>query len=535
MQDAAARTHQLRGEVSYQPEQIAARLTTVQLESPDGTWRLAQPTRIVQAEDSIVVEHLRMLNKEQRILLAGRLALSGKQDLRLQIDRVTLAALQPLLPPQPEVAGLLSARAQVGGTAAAPRLTSTLELTDLQIAGQEYAGLDASVGYEHQQASLALTVQQDATHTLTATGTLPAAVSWADGWQIEERGELNLRVHSAGVNLAFLNAFTGQTVQEVAGEFRVDMTVRGPLDAPSVSGQLRVPEATLRPELEFLRTEPVKRDETIVVVPVKRSPEPASAPTRQEKKEAPALPQDGMFTNLALDVNVVIPRNTWIRHSNADIELSGEVAVRKQQAEDLVLIGTIETVRGWVAFQGRRFTLTQGQVVFTGGSPIDPMLNIVAQYRLPDYQVEISIGGSLQQPTLTLQSDPVLEQADILALLIFGKPISQLGQGEKIDLQKQALDLTGGYAAAQIAESVADALGLEELGIDLRQVDLTGGRVGFGRYLGPNTYLSVSQEIAKQGGHEVSVEYHLTSDWKIVTSTSSSGGDSVDIVWQKRY
>lgn len=637
VQDVAARTHHVQGEVSYQPEQTTARLTTVQIESPDGTWRLAQPTRIVQDKDGIAVEELRMVNKDQRIVLDGRAALAGNQNLRLQIDRFALAALQPLLPPQPDVRGLVSAQAEIGGTAAAPRLTSTLKLADLQIAGQAYAGLDASIGYEKQQASLALTFQQDATHTLTAKGALPVAVSWADGWKTQELGDLDLRVRSAGVNLAFLNAFTGKAVQDVAGEFSVDMTIRGPLasplprgsfqlrggqaqvnplgvriadiavggqldpeqvrierfsakagegqlsgngaialrdhvpqqislslsadrwpaiqtkqyhvvlggqlqgrgplNAPNISGRLQIPEATLRPDLEFLQAEPVKPDETIIVIPAKGSSESATSPTpiEQQQKEESAPQQNDLFTNLALDVDVAIPRNTWIRHNNADIELSGEVQVQKQQGGDLVLVGTIETVRGWVAFQGRRFTLTEGQVTFTGGSPIDPTLNIIAQYKLPDYAVEITVGGTIQQPTLTLQSDPALEQADILALLIFGKPTSELGQGEKFDLQKQALDVVGGYAAARIADSVSDALGLEELGIDLRQVDLASGRVGFGRYLSPNTYVSVSQDVAGKGGREVNVEYNLAPDWKITTSTSAAGDNSAGIVWQKQY
>ena len=637
VQEVAARTHHLQGEVSYQPEQIAARLTTVRVESPDGIWRLAQPARIVQNKDGIAVEELRMVNEDQRIVLDGRVALTGVQDLRLQIDRFPLATLQPWLPPEPDVQGLVSAQAELGGTAAAPRLTSALKLTDLQIAGQEYAGLEASVDYERQQASLALTFQQDTTHTLTAAGALPVAVSWTDGWKTRDLGSLDMRVRSAGVNLAFLNAFTGKTVQEVGGEFSVDLTVRGPLtsplpqgsfqlregqaqinplgvriapitiggqldpeqvrieqfsakagegqlrgsgaialrdhvpqqisfsvsadrwpavhteqyhimlngqiegrgpiEAPNISGQLQAPEATLRPELEFLQAEPIKRDETIVVIPAQGPPEPAtsSTPTEEEKKEESTLPQDGMFANLALDVDVAIPRNTWIRHANADIELSGEVEVQKQRGEELVLVGTIETVRGWVAFQGRRFTLTQGQVVFTGSSPINPTLNIVAQHSFPDYVVEIIVGGSVQHPTLTLQSEPALEQADILALLIFGKPASQLGQGEKLDLQKQALDIAGGYAAAKIADSVSDALGLEELGIDLRQVDLTGGQIGFGRYIGPNTYVSVTQDVAGKGSREVNVEYNLAPDWKVTTSTNATGDNSAGIVWQKRY
>ena len=70
------------------------------------------------------------------------------------------------------------------------------------------------------------------------------------------------------------------------------------------------------------------------------------------------------------------------------------------------------------------------------------------------------IDGTAKKPALTLRSDPVLEQADIFALLLFGKPTTELGRGEKLDLQQQALNTTSGYVAAKIGESVSEALDL---------------------------------------------------------------------------
>jgi translocation and assembly module TamB len=191
-----------------------------------------------------------------------------------------------------------------------------------------------------------------------------------------------------------------------------------------------------------------------------------------------------------------------------------------------------------VNLQKRKNALTQGPVALPAGG-CQSTLDIIAQYRLPQYIVEAAVGGTLEKPALTLRSEPALEQADILALLLFGKPVNALGSEEKVSLQQQALQVTGGYVAAQIGESVSQALGLEDLGIDLRQVDLTGGRVGFGRYLGPKTYISASQDLSGKAGHEVSVDYYLSSQWKLNTSSSTGGSTGDDnaasITWEKRY
>ena len=529
---------------------------------------------------------------------------------------------------------MLSVQAQIGGTAAVPHIESTLSLADLRIAGQDYAGLSAALGYANKSASLELTFQQDVTHALNATGTIPLSVSWSEGWQAQMLGNVDLQVRSAGLNLAFLNAFTNEAVQGVAGELSLDLvaqgpvasllprgtfqlregkatlksvgveiaaitvqgqvnpdqvrinqisaragkgqltgsgvialsealpqrltlslsadrwpviqthqyqilidgqvTSEGPLTAPRITGQLRVPEATLRPELEFLETTPGKRDETIVVLPAKAPVELAESSV-PPTETTPQPPQGNLFENLILDLTVVLPRNTWIKHRDAEVELTGEMHVTKQQRKAIVLVGTIETVRGWVGFQGRRFTLTEGQVVFAGESEINPQIHIVTQYRLPEYRIETVVSGTAKTPSLTLRSDPVLEQADILALLLFGKPTSELGRGEKLDLQQQALNITSGYVAAKIGESVSEALGLEELGIDLREVDFTGGHLGFGRYLNPDTYMAISQDIGGKKGREVSVEYSLSPEWKVTTSTSATGDNTAGIRWETRY
>lgn len=639
VQDAATRTHRLQGEVSYQPPRVTARIAELALETPVGLWKLAQPTQLVQENDRATIERLLMTNGTQTIELTGRAGLSGQQDLHLRIDHLALASLQTLWSQQPEIRGLLALDAHVEGTAAAPRLTSKLDVTGLRIAGQDYAGLSAALGYEDQRAALNATFQQDPTHNLTATGTLPVTVSWADGGKAEVRGDMALQVRSSGLNLAFLNAFTGKNVEDIAGELGLDLAVtgsvakpqpqgsfaltqgratltslgvqidrvlvqgqvdpeavrivqlsarsgdgqltgsgaltlrdylpqqltlslsanrwpaihtrqyqveldgqiegHGPLSHPQVTGKLRIPEATLRPDLEFLTAQPVQRDPTITVLAADRratGPSPATTPATNT---SPRPPESQSSENLTLDVTVRLPRNTWIKHQDADVELAGEVRITKQAREKAILVGTINIVRGWLNLQGRRFTLTQGNVTFTGGTEINPILDIIAQYKLPQYVVEAVVGGTLKKPALTMRSEPVLEQADILALLLFGKPVSQLGQGEKTNFQQQALQITGGYVAAQIADSVSQALGLEDLGLDMRQVDLTGGRIGFGRYLGPDTYISASQDLSGTTGSQVSVDYYLSSQWKLTTSSSTGGTTGADnaagITWEKRY
>jgi translocation and assembly module TamB len=174
-------------------------------------------------------------------------------------------------------------------------------------------------------------------------------------------------------------------------------------------------------------------------------------------------------------------------------------------------------------------------IQFTGGEKIEPALDVVAVHRLPGYQVEAIVSGTMEQPQLELRSEPELEQSDILALLIFGKPIEGLTQGQQVSLQQSAIQMAGGFAATKVANAVTEALGLDRLGVDLGELDIGGGQIGFGRYIGDRTYVAISQEFSGEAGRQVSIEYRIGPDWKITSSTSTTGLSGVGILWHKRY
>ena len=248
--------------------------------------------------------------------------------------------------------------------------------------------------------------------------------------------------------------------------------------------------------------------------------------------QEPGLAENPIYGALALDFSLRLGRDTQVRHPDARLELTGDVRARKPKGGTLSLGGAIEVAEGWAGFKGRRFVMERGRVMFTGGRKIDPLLDIVAAHQASEYLVKVVVAGSAEKPTLDLASEPPLDQADILAVLLFGKPASELERGEKGDLKRQAASLAGSYAASAIGESVSDALGLEALGVEM---DFSGGKVGFQRYLTPKTRISISQDLVGRKGQEASIHYELAPGWELGSVTSASGSSGADILWRKRY
>ena len=631
-QDRADRKHALKGQLSFAPEGAVLRVNQLSATAPDGAWRLVRPATLSQRGDTFVIEQLSLRNGERAINLDGQLGFAGKQDLRLEVDRLPLETLSAFMSQPPKMSGVINMTARISGTAAAPEITSSLKLSDPTIAGQAYAGAVAEIHYRERAAAIRMTVQQDTTHSLTANGTLPYVLSWHEKFRVEPAEGMDIRVQSDGLSIAFLNAFAGKAVGNVRGDIALDvraqgsikqpdfrgtfrlrdgslkvvplnvdvnaLTISGGLDsgqlivrdisakakdgeirgngslalkqfdvsavklsltaqrwpaidtvryqiriggkvdvegsllAPAVKGQLVITEGLLRPDLNFLEQSkaPTKRDETIVVI----RGDGTQGQTAQAGAENNGAKEDSdLFNNLTLDLAMRAPGNLLVRHPDLTAELSGDIKVSKARQRNIDISGHVDVVRGSFAFQGRRFQLVRGRAAFTGGDKINPSLDIVAQYKVPNYQVEVHISGSAEKPNLTLTSQPPLEQADVLALILFGKPLNNLSQNEQASLQHSAVNLASGFIAASIAKSVATALGLESLGFD--EIDFSGDRVGLGRYIGSRTHVSASQRLTEEHRQEVTLEYEIAPNWKIGTTATSTGDSGIDIIWHKRY
>ena len=199
------------------------------------------------------------------------------------------------------------------------------------------------------------------------------------------------------------------------------------------------------------------------------------------------------------------------------------------------MTGRIRLLRGWYAFQGRRFDIDEGTVSFHGEAPPEPTFNVTASHRADLYIVTVHVEGSGDKPTLTLSSDPPLEQADILAVLLFGKPAAGLGTSQAAGLQDKALDLAAGYVMPELRTSVMNTLGLDALDVRLPADETNPGQVRVGRYVTSDVFVSLAHEFGTQTSEVVRVEYSLTRSISVSGSTSTRGNSGIDVFWRRRY
>jgi translocation and assembly module TamB len=301
----------------------------------------------------------------------------------------------------------------------------------------------------------------------------------------------------------------------------LDLT--GTLAMPELRGALKVDHGIIRPARLPNSAPSLEPDPTIVVVNA-----PPTAP------EPPPPPPPPLLEQLRLDIEVELGDDVSVRRVDAHIRLGGKVRVRREPGGPIAVEGLIRLLRGWYAFQGRRFEIRQGVVWFSGEVPPRPSLDVVAEHGAGEYTVLVHIDGWIDKPRLTLSSEPPLDQADVLAVLLFGKPSRSLGRGDGLRLQQNAVALASGYVMPELQASVMDTLGLSSLEVSMPD-GTDPGRVGVGRYVTSDLFVSVAQEFGARAAEVLSVEYGLTPRISVRGTTSTRGSGGIDVFWSRRY
>src|SRR5207247_1676047 len=123
------------------------------------------------------------------------------------------------------------------------------------------------------------------------------------------------------------------------------------------------------------------------------------------------------------------------------------------------------------------------------------------------YRITAHIPGSADKPNLVFTSDPPLEQAVILSVLLFGKPARELGRGQSLALQQQALQIATGYVVPELRTSVMNVLGLDTLEVAFPDRTEAPGQVRVGRYVAQDVLISLGQEFGSRVAQVVGIEY----------------------------
>lgn len=426
-----------------------------------------------------------------RLELADLMDAAAPIDGQLRADFTDLALVTLLVPELRDVRGHLMGRVEIGGTRNQPTLAGAIrlreggflfadagiEVTELEvIARQEEPGV---IDYEGSARS--------GEGTVAITGTTRR--SGENGWvsRLDVQGENFLIARLPDL--------------EATASPDLDILVDG--ERVEVRGTLTVPRADVT--LRDLGGEAVRPSPDAVVHGRTEVSEERLGPT------------------LSVEIRAVLGEDVQLQGFGLETRLDGSLRLTGGSNRPWLGFGRLSLVDARYEAYGQKLRVERGQLGFSG--PLDnPTLDIRAVRDTGEVLAGIRIGGTVRDPESTVFSEPPLPDAEALAYLLTGRPLSGATASESDQLTTAALTL-GLSRAGAIASQITQEVGLDTLAVEGGATD---GRVLAGKRLSEDLYLEYAWGIFDQIG-TLLVRYDLSDRLRL--ESRSGEQHSVDLIY----
>ena len=299
----------------------------------------------------------------------------------------------------------------------------------------------------------------------------------------------------------------------------------GDVDSPYLSGQLTISRGLLKLPDPPKTLHPVDAVPRLWSAAATDVPDSTSAAAGRSRGPGAAnLPR--------ADIRLTIPSGLWLRGQGVEVELVGDLDLRTLDGRPVVE-GELAAARGLCRFLGRSFRIERGNVRFDGKAEIDPALDIALTTIIDGALYRIVFGGTVKRPTLSLSSEPELPEGDIMAMLLFGRPLDDLSGDQEGLVRQRATDLVTAFGTAQLEARLS-----QQLKVDLVTLNRNaegGDALVIGKYIHQNVLLKYEQVLDEWSSSFVNLEYYLSRHIKVETMISRHAQSAASLNWTFEY
>jgi translocation and assembly module TamB len=224
---------------------------------------------------------------------------------------------------------------------------------------------------------------------------------------------------------------------------------------------------------------------------------------------------------VAARINLVLADKVSFDGFGLTGKLDGKVEIIEQPGKVTRGQGELNIKEGQYAVYGQKLEIERGRLVFAGGPIDNPGLDMRVIRKSGDVLAGVRVTGTATVPTLTLFSDPTMEQSDILSYLLLGIPTSKASgaQGAALSGAAASLGLAGGD---WISKKLGNAFGIDEVGVESGDTVEESSLV-LGKYLSPRLYISYAVGLFDQL-NTFRMRYDLSRRWSVQTETGAATG-----------
>ncbi|MBA2711448.1 MAG: translocation/assembly module TamB domain-containing protein [Tatlockia sp.] len=312
----------------------------------------------------------------------------------------------------------------------------------------------------------------------------------------------------------------------------------------ALNGKILVPNAQIKPQTF---TDSISLSSDAVLVSAKPS------------KPTNPLP-------IKTDISIEMGSNVALNVKGMQGLLVGKIHLRQLPDGPLNASGQLNVRDGKYKAYGQDLKIEQGEILFTGGLIDNPGINIRASRSFSNTNtsaasksqsldfnsanqqtlnfgentvVGVLVTGRIKSPRVELFSEPsTLSQADILSMLILGKPVNQANKagGQLLLKAITSMNLGSNSRGIQLLEQLKQSLGFDidfktESKLDPETNKISDSNsVVVGKSLSKKVYISYNFGLSKNDSNVVTLTYLLNKFFSIQVNTNTDVS-SIDLLY----
>lgn len=320
----------------------------------------------------------------------------------------------------------------------------------------------------------------------------------------------------------------------------------------ALSGNILIPKAHIKPQNV---TDTVSLSEDVVFVKEEKIP------------KATPLP----LTKYHINTQIMLEMGSEVEVAVKGLKgfLTGTVRFNKSEDKPLIANGELHIRDGIYKAYGQDMTITEGQLLFKDEDVDNPEIRlravrqlhnatntVAASNRLLDFRSDkiqtlnlnnkttlgIEVKGRLHANKVTLFSIPAnLSQADILSLLLLGKPASQAssseGGAQLLMAAVSSFNKEGGSQGPELLSQLKQSLGID-FNVEENPLAQNDGKkknkntdLVIGKALSKRLYLSYNMGLSQQDNNKATLKYLLNQFFSLQVNANTSGASGIDLLF----
>jgi len=224
----------------------------IKLSLQDSIIENRDPINVAISPNRLTVRSFNLYHKENSVLGDADINFTGAVKADLRLGTINFSDISEVYDFEHPLRGTSSGYLSLRGTLEVPEINANIDATNLEFRGFKSDRTNINLSYLNNRLDFGLFITKDAKQIFQADGSANISLNLKEIKESLETAEFDLTLKSGGVDLSPIS-MVSKEIKEINGIGVIDLRASGNLRNPTINGQLRLQEVSLR--LGFLRNE----------------------------------------------------------------------------------------------------------------------------------------------------------------------------------------------------------------------------------------------------------------------------------------